>query len=383
MLYNRLLYILILLGTLLFFICFDGYISYYVFILSLVLPVFSLLLSLPGMLTMKVRVFLQEEGALARTRKGGSLPLRVEARTPWHLPSGQVRLRLTVHNTLTGSTRQEWLLLTVGEKPLVLEHALHSTACGLVTCSITKVRTCDLLGLFTLPVRLYGKDRCSAFFFPAVYSPVLTVQARRAPESEGERYSQTKPGDDLTELFGLREYRPGDRLSRIHWKLSQKTGRTLVKEPSLPLADCILFLLDLNGQGSEADVLLDVFATLSGFLLQQEVAHRVAYRGEGQALALLELAAPEDAQPALEALLTAGGQAALPAIRGEELPRGISHVLYLCCTPDPVQAEMLRSHYASARFTCLFTGRQQEPGGVEAVPVLPGQVTEALNGMVL
>lgn len=383
MLYNRLGYLIILLGTLLFFICFDGYLSYYVLMLSAALPVFSLLLSLPGMLTMRVRVFLQEDGALARTRKGLSLPLRVEARTPWPLPSGQVRLRLTVRNTLTGASRQEWLLLTVGEKPLVLEHALHSSACGLVTCTVTKVRACDLLGLAALPVRLGGGGGCAAFFFPAAYSPALSLQARYSPDGGGERYSQTKPGDDLTELFGLREYRPGDRLSRIHWKLSQKTGRTLVKEPSLPLADSLFFLLDLNGQGREADALLDVFATLSGYLLQQEAAHRVAYRGGDQSLAQLELAAPEDARPALEALLAAGGQAALPPIREEELPRGVAHVLYLCCTPDPVLAERLQRHYASARFTCLCTGPAPEPAIPGLVPVAPGQVAEALNGMVL
>ncbi|NBK79824.1 DUF58 domain-containing protein [bacterium D16-76] len=383
MLYNRLSYLIILLGTGLFFVCFDGYISYYVFLLSLALPLCSLLISLPGMLTMRVRVFLEDGEPLARTRKGQSLPLRVEARTPWPLPSGPVRLRLTVHNTLTGSRRQEGLLLTIGEKPLLLEHALHSAASGLVACTATKVRACDLLGLFSLPVALRGQNRCSAFFFPAVYAPALSVRPVRNPDSNGERYSQTKPGDDLSELFGLREYRPGDKVSHIHWKLSQKTGRTLVKEPSLPLADCLLFLLDLNGQGPEADVLLDVFATLSGFLLQEEVAHRVAYRS-GQALAFLELGAPEDARPALEAILASGGQAALPPFQEEALPRGISHVLYLCCTPDPPRMELLRRHYPSARFTCFSTsGRAEAAGGPDVVPVYPGQVVEALNGMVL
>ncbi len=382
MLANLLSYLLIVLGTLLFFICFDGYISYYVFLLSLALPVFSLLLSLPGMLTMRVRVFLQEDEAVARARKGMSLPLRVEARTPWPLPSGQVRLRLTVKNTLTGALCQEWLMLTVGKKPLLVEHALHSGACGLVTCDITKVRACDLLGLFSLPVRLGGQKGCSAFFYPAVYAPAVSVQPRRSPDSEGERYSLTKPGDDLTELFGLREYRPGDRLSRIHWKLSQKTGRTLVKEPSLPLSDSLLLFLDVNGGGAQADVLLDVFATLSGQLLLREAAHRVGYRGEDGALAFLELCAPEDARPAIESILAAGGKAALPLLREEELPRGGSHVLYLCCAPNPAQTDLLRRHYASSRFTGLCTGGT-EALGEEFIPVPPGGVAEALNGMVL
>ncbi len=82
MLINRLSYLMILLGTGLFFICFDGYISYYVFLLSLALPLCSLVISLPGMLTMRVRLFLQEDGSIARTRQGESVPLRIEARSP-------------------------------------------------------------------------------------------------------------------------------------------------------------------------------------------------------------------------------------------------------------------------------------------------------------
>lgn len=382
MLINRLSYLMILLGTGLFFICFDGYISYYVFLLALALPLCSLVISLPGMLTMRVRLFLQEDGSAARTRKGQSVPLRIEARTPWPLPSGQVKLRLSVENSLTGGARQERLILTVGGKPLLLEHALHSAACGLVTCTISKVSACDLLGIFALPIPLRGKNRSSAFFFPMVYSPALSVRPSRSPDSEGERYSQTKPGDDLTELFGLREYRQGDRLSRVHWKLSQKTGRMLVKEPSLPLADSLLFLLDLNGGGSEADLLLDVFATLSSFLLQQEAAHRVGYR-EGPSLALLELCGPEDARPALETLLSAGGRAALPSLRREDLPRGVSHVLYLCCVPDEGRVRFLRDIYPAARFTGFCTSPGQAGASPDFTAVLPGQVAEALNGMVL
>lgn len=380
MLHSRICYLLVLLCTGLFFICFNGYISYYVFILSLALPLVSLAVSLPGMLTMRVRLFLQEEeGVFARTRKGQALPLRLEAKTPWPLPSGRVRLRLSVENTLTGGHRQEQLVLAVGGKPLVLERSLASSACGLVACSLSKVRACDLLGLVALPVRMKGRGRCGAFFFPAVYAPVLSVRADHAPDSEGERYSQAKPGDDLTELFGLRAYRPGDKLSRVHWKLSQKAGGTLVKEPSLPLADCLLFLLDLNGQGLEADVLLDIFATLSGFLLQQGAAHRVGYR-EGRGLAFLELAGPEDARPALEAVLSAGGQAALPALGEGDLPRGISHILYLCCTPDPGRVQQVRQLCPRARFTGFCTG---SAGGLGFTEVAAGKVVEALNGLEL
>ena len=45
---SRLCYLFVLLGTTTFLICFDGYLSLYVFVLSLLLPVVSLACSLPG-----------------------------------------------------------------------------------------------------------------------------------------------------------------------------------------------------------------------------------------------------------------------------------------------------------------------------------------------
>lgn len=63
MLKYRLRYLIVLLCTGAFFVCFNGYVSLYVFLLSLALPVLSLLLSLPGMLTLRVTVCVPgEEG---------------------------------------------------------------------------------------------------------------------------------------------------------------------------------------------------------------------------------------------------------------------------------------------------------------------------------
>ena len=45
---SRLCYLLVLLCTSVFFICYNGYISLYVFVLSLLFPVFAFLLSCRG-----------------------------------------------------------------------------------------------------------------------------------------------------------------------------------------------------------------------------------------------------------------------------------------------------------------------------------------------
>ena len=52
---------------------------------------------------------------------------------------------------------------------------------------------------------------------------------------EGERFSEEVSGDDPSELFALRDYQPGDRMARIHWKLSARKGEWYVKEFSRPV----------------------------------------------------------------------------------------------------------------------------------------------------
>ena len=255
---SRLCYLLVLLCTSVFFICYNGYISLYVFVLSLLFPVFAFLLSLPGILGLRVELLAGREGPGASltgtscARKGEAIPLQLAVWNATPFSSGRVQARLTVVNTFTGQREEERFSFTAGPRRQVFQHQLSSRTCGRGGCPGDRLWACDYLGLFALPVR--RPRGLSATFWPTVYPLELEVRESSIPDSEGERYSQKKPGDDPTELFALRDYREGDRLSRIHWKLSQKMGRTLVKELGLPLSDHLLFLLDLNGGGLEADL---------------------------------------------------------------------------------------------------------------------------------
>ncbi|MCQ2538114.1 MAG: DUF58 domain-containing protein [Lachnospiraceae bacterium] len=41
--------------------------------------------------------------------------------------------------------------------------------------------------------------------------------------------------NDPSEAYGIREYVPGDSIKSIHWKLSEKTGKTMVREYGMPV----------------------------------------------------------------------------------------------------------------------------------------------------
>lgn len=389
---SRLCYLLVLLGTTAFFICYDGYLSLYVFVLSLLLPLLSMAVSLPGILGTRVSLSIGHKnspthagGSYATARKGETIPLRLAVWNATPFSSGRIRAVVTVENTFTGQQEQERFSFTAGPQRQVFQHQLTSYACGQVVCRLGRMWACDYLGLFSLPV---GRPQTvSATFWPTVYGLELELHESAIPDSEGERYSQKKPGDDPTELFALRDYRQGDRLSRIHWKLSQKMGRPLVKELGLPLSDHLLFLLDLNGDGRQADLLLDAFASLSSFLAEEECAHRVAYWSEkAQSLLCQEIAQPDDLLPLWQKLLAGGSYAPLPPqLEEPSLPSGISHGLYLCCKPQGQVLLALQAKYPAARLTVLCSGEEGTlpAGSPDQITLKPGQIVHDLNGLSL
>lgn len=386
MLKNRLDYGIILLCALLFFLCFDGYLSLFVLAAVIAAPLLSLLVSLPALLGVRGSLSagpVSVDGPY-RAAKGQqvSLLLTVENRFPF--AGGRGLLVLQVRNTLTGESRRETLAFTPGREPVRVPYRLSSARSGQVTVQVRRAKVTDYMGLFARRLPLEQSVR-AVNFYPTAHGLLLQVEQSAASDSEGERFSQQKPGDDPAELFAFREYREGDRLSRIHWKLSQKAGQLLVKELGLPLSDRIFFLLEMNGGGEEADALLDAFASLSAFLSARGIPHRVGFRpGADQPLTVLEILAPEDVRPVLDALLTVGAAETAP-LRPEELPRGASRMLYLCCTPSQASLDALRLGIAGASVSVLCTPSGLEPlrhmdAPVEHRLLLPGQIPESLKG---
>ena len=94
---------------------------------------------------------------------------------------------------------------------------------GPVLAAGWKLTTSDLLGLFSNRIR--SADRELALVLPRFTSLNRRVQVRELEASVAAPRSGSG-----TELFGVREYRPGDPLRRIHWRSSARHGELIVRE---------------------------------------------------------------------------------------------------------------------------------------------------------
>ena len=117
-------------------------------------------------------------------------------------------------------------------------------------------------------------------FSPRLLCLPLPVQADppRIPEGAGQRptprnAARRGPGED----YDLREYRPGDPLRSVHWKLSSKWDQLIVKERAEAVTPLPLLTLDRFGSPGELDALLDRAAGMSRALLDAQQPHALLW----------------------------------------------------------------------------------------------------------
>jgi len=100
-------------------------------------------------------------------------------------------------------------------------------------------------------------------------------------DDESTRFSQTKSGDDPSEVFDFHEYHIGDKPSRIHWKLSSKKDEFIVKDLSMPVSEKTVIFPDTRCcEHSEYtlpvfDTIMESLMTLSVFLLENKHPHYI------------------------------------------------------------------------------------------------------------
>ncbi|MCR5601686.1 MAG: DUF58 domain-containing protein [Ruminococcus sp.] len=158
-------------------------------------------------------------------------------------------------------------------------------------CGIIKIRTA-YINLFD-PLRIFkfrtGKNiQTEVSVMPEGHEINGIVHYTDRVNEESEMFSEHRPGDDPSEVFDLREYNPGDKLNRIHWKLSSKKDEFIVKEYSLPIDVPCAILLDLKCYKDNEmtlpvfDTLIETFLSLSQFLLDNERGHSVIFFNAAQ-----------------------------------------------------------------------------------------------------
>lgn len=269
MLRRRIGYGLCLGATLLFQILDMGYLAHFLFGTALALPLLSLLLSLPSLLSCRVQL----HAVPASVSRGGEAMWRLEVQGYAWLPAPRLSLRLEFNNTLTGARMPYRITLSGALQGHALEVRADTAHCGRLVCRVRRGKVCDYLGLFSLTLRRPAKESLLCLPVP---DPRPLPKGFPAGE-DSDRRLVPRPGGGPGEDYDLRPYRAGDSLRSIHWKLSSKREELVVRETLEPQQPHVVLTLDHFGTPEEMDAALDRLDSFCRTLLEEQTAHLVAW----------------------------------------------------------------------------------------------------------
>ena len=254
-------YLAALAGCLIFYFAYRQWMAWVLLIGMALLPLLSLVLSLPAMLSARLKLDMADT-----VFQGAPAALNLTLDCP--LPPPRWQIRVLARHTLTG---ENWLLQPGFDCPT--EH------CGALECSFSRGWVYDYMGLFRIPKRVPANFR--------LWIRPRALRPRQLPDPEKNLavFWKPKAGGGFSENHELRLYRPGDSLRQIHWKLSGKTGQLIFREPMELGNNRLLLWLVYGGKAEALDRKLGRLLWLGGYLQRRKLKFDIlAYTAEGQLL---------------------------------------------------------------------------------------------------
>lgn len=202
--------------------------------------------------------------------KSELLEAEIELKNNSIYPVMRMDATVVLENLLTrGSFREKISLSCPPKRKVRKSMEIMDDRPGMLRISLENAVTSD-------PLRLFSKKTANADTSEEILvMPDLSYMDIAADEvykydMESFRYAEGRTGTDPGETAGIREYVPGDSIKAIHWKLTAKTGQTLIREFGYPIDAKLLLLSDKRGQDSGQT---ELTLSLSASLIRQSLPH--------------------------------------------------------------------------------------------------------------
>ncbi len=213
----------------------------------LFLPWLSLLLSLPAILLAKTKLDCPKQVPL-------NSPVSVTMKTICPLPLPPFKWSFHACENFSGNK-----MTFAGDAPFLADH------CGSISISLKKAYIYDYLGLFRFPK---GKHHKQTLLILPEAVPVTDLPSLKKYLAANW---MPKPGGGFSENYDLREYRPGDDLRQIHWKLAAKTEKAILREPTVPVRGRLVLSMTIHGTPEELDRKFGKLVYLSNYFLGMDL----------------------------------------------------------------------------------------------------------------
>jgi uncharacterized protein (DUF58 family) len=400
------LYIILLVIALLFYILYEGLISFLIFVFACTLPVIELILTAYVKHKITVRLDIKEK----QCSTGENIPMTITLENKSLIPV--LSCEITLGYTINCMPQTEKIKIDTPVFPCNTQrHTVHfsSEHFGSVSCRILSVKIRDALRLkkFRLSKKRIIQPDTSILFIPEIIGLTNAVCDYSDSGIDSDRYSGVKAGTDPSEIFDIREYRDGDKMSRVHWKLTAKQDELMVREYSLPLVDCCRIVTDTHipPQTSEKDTdnaklydtAIQLAVSLSALLTEKSERHSICTYSESQnRLNEYTVSDHESHLNACTRLISDGScskpnLAAAAIVSDDEIHTQCGHLILITSQIDERTAFLISESRLAYRYTILLCtadpnadiSKYPHAENVALIPVYSGAIAESVAELVI
>ncbi|MBR1739514.1 MAG: DUF58 domain-containing protein [Ruminococcus sp.] len=394
------LYLIILITSGFFYILYEPRFSFLLFAFLLILPAVLFVMTLITARLTRVSF----SSAVSSAGRGSKLPLtlKIVNRSIFIVPNMLIELEMkTALDDKKSIVRINTPVSMLDTQYLTLQ--ISGMHYGNIQIGIKRARVCDMLRLFKLRVPLGKTDslfrRCTMMILPDGIPMENNISNYSELGLETDEYSKTSKGDDPSEIFDIHEYQDGDKISRIHWKLSAKQNKTMVKDYSLPITNSIMIAADLaldRSRGdylSQYDTMIETVSALSFHLTEHEIPHKVIwFDSVKNSVVKMNITDDESDGVLISSLLRAPvyqeKNRLLECFLKDPESSRMGHFIYISAFYDEGVRDMLSESELAIRYSYLPVSAQMfvpyDTGdGVSLMPLVPGRVAQSLQDMIL
>ena len=262
---RRLTYGTLVLVTAILHFAYGQYVTFYILLFLLSLPILSLLLSLPAILTSRADLFGGSD-----VQRGRAVGIRLCLKCRFFLPPEVWKVKVERQNLFLDMrpVRTKIRFFAVREKEVIFTP--DTGRLGALRCEIRSARVCDYLGLFAIPIR--KSKPVTVTVLPNAEKPVPMPEL----VEPSDHIMKAKPFG-FSEEHELRPYREGDAVNLIHWKLTEKMDSPIVREPQELMRKNVVLCMDCFSAYESEQSVLEQLRCLADLLNENKIPFILYY----------------------------------------------------------------------------------------------------------
>ena len=280
-------YFAALISTFVFFLCYKMWVAWYCLILLLTIPVFAFIAAVVAATTLRYKT---QAPSISTIGKPAYIKFTLEGFASFF---SYCTIKTAITDHMAGTTKKS--VLKISDKGIT-KIPVDTTHCGAYTYRMSKLYISDLLGFFKFSRNL-NKD------MEFIVMPVPEMPGYMPDVYGFKAKNLRKSRQPNSEIYDIRDYQLGDPVKSIHWKMSAKKDKILVKEPLEEYGGHSRVILKLTHDRDLMDLHLGQILFTSRFFIEHETPHKIRVIPPDRREIAFEVESETDLQRAISMIL--------------------------------------------------------------------------------